>query len=189
MKRIEVKPYDPKWRTSYLELESVLRQALKDFDVAFEHVGSTSVVGLWAKPILDIDIIYRRSDEKDEILSALSRLGYIHQGNKGIEARESFDRLSDQVPFHESRIWMAHHLYLIDPNCIALSNHLLLRDYLRSHPEAAIAYSRLKREIAERHPHDIESYIDGKTEMITGFLKNCGMDEKAIEKIESANKK
>jgi GrpB-like predicted nucleotidyltransferase (UPF0157 family) len=189
MKKIEVVPYNPQWKTIYNQLKLVIENHLEEFHVIIEHVGSTSVVGLWAKPILDIDLIYENVDEKDAIIQCLGELGYVHQGNLGIEGREAFRRESVQVPYDNHRNWIEHHLYLVGADCDALDNHFRLRDYLRSQPEAVKAYSKLKRELAKRFPNDIDSYIDGKTELIAGFLHASGMESQSIEKIVIANKK
>ncbi len=189
MNKIEVVPYDPQWKKYYLRLEKVYKNHLLDYHVIIEHVGSTSVEGLWAKPIIDIDLIYENAEEKEAIIQSLGTLGYVHQGDLGIEGRESFKRLSEQVPYNDQHTWIEHHLYLVEVGCDALKNHLKLRDYLKSHPEGLKAYCKLKKELAEKFPFDIDSYIDGKTDLIASFLRESGMESLSIEKIVIANKK
>jgi len=158
---------------------------LKAVDSEVVHVGSTSVEGLWAKPILDIDIIVDNTYDSKRAIKLLENAGYTHIGNLGIEGREAFKYSDD----NQNIRWMDHHLYVCIRGTENLRNHLLLQKHLRNNKEAVQKYSELKRELALKYPNDIDSYIENKTELITSFLKAEGMDLGALSIIESINKK
>ena len=185
MKKIEVVPYDLIWPIEFEKAKYFYENWLKDVDVEVVHVGSTSIEGLWAKPILDIDIIVNTPDDNMKVIHLLEQAGYIHRGIMGIEGREAFKYKADNPHIN----WMTHHLYVCLRNSESLTNHLLLQSHLRNNPKAIEEYSQLKRHLAKVYPFDIDAYVEGKTKLITEFLEAQGMDSTSIEKIEIANKK
>lgn len=185
MRKITVVPYDPNWKREFEKAKVFYEEQLKGLDFEVLHVGSTSVEGLWAKPILDIDIVVK--DERDSLLviQLMESVGYVHVGNMGIEGREVL-KYEENNPLIT---WMEHHLYVCMEGNENLRNHLLLKRHLENHPEAVKAYSDLKRKLAGEHSDDIDAYIDGKTDLITGFLAAEGMKMDELERIEVINKK
>jgi GrpB-like predicted nucleotidyltransferase (UPF0157 family) len=180
MRKIEVVDYDLEWPKIFESLRSRIWGSLRDVALSIEHVGSTSVPGLAAKPIIDISVVVpKRSDVQTGILR-LATLGYVHRGDLGIEGREAFTN-PEGLP--------KHNLYLCARHSVALANHLAIRDYLRAHPEAAREYGELKKRLAERFPNDIEGYIDGKTTMLLTILRATGFPPEQLREIESANRK
>ncbi len=135
-----------------------------------EHVGSTSVEGLLAKPILDIDIIVENDLDSKRVIDLLENVGYTHEGNLGIEGREVL-KYKENNQFIQ---WMDHHLYVCLNDCENLKSHLLVRDHLRNNKDSVEAYSELKRKLAEEFSDDIDLYIDGKTDLLTEILKQEG---------------
>ncbi len=184
MRNIIVVEYDPNWKNDFEKAKSFYEGLLYELDIRVEHVGSTSVEGLWAKPILDIDIIVSNDDDSKRAIELLTQVGYRHLGDMGLEGREAFDydKESDHIQ------WMRHNLYVIMDGCENLVNHLILRDTLRANNALMEAYGSLKRDLAQKHPHDIDSYLDGKTDFILSILKDNGMQDASIERIESINK-
>ena len=180
MPRIEVVDYDRGWPVTFESLRSILWPALADVASSIEHVGSTSVPGLAAKPIIDISIVVPDSSDVPLGIERLATLGYVHQGDLGLKGREAFAH-PDGLP--------RHHLYLCPRDSVALANHLALRDYLRTHPEAVREYGELKKRLAQRFPDDIDSYIDGKTTMLVSMLRATGFPEDQLRQIERANRK
>jgi len=122
--------YDPSWERAFQELSAHLRIALTT-DIEIEHVGSTAVVGLAAKPILDVDVVVPVEALVAPTIAALATLGYQHRGNLGIVGREAFTVLEG---------FQYHHLYLVVSGSQAHRDHIDLRDYLRLQPEQAVAY-------------------------------------------------
>jgi GrpB-like predicted nucleotidyltransferase (UPF0157 family) len=145
-----------------------------------EHAGSTSVPGLAAKPIIDMTVIVASEREVPLAIAQLATLGYVHLGNRGIEGREAF-RHPQGLP--------AHHLYVCPQGSLAAQNHLAVRDYLRTHPETARVYGELKKRLAQEFPNDIESYVDGKTNLMLEVLREQGIAAEQLATIEQANRK
>jgi len=185
MKEIKVEEYNQEWKLEFKKAKLFYEELLIDMALEIVHVGSTSIEGLWSKPILDIDIIVRDETMSKKVIKRLQSVGYIHQGNLGVEGREAFKYSKENCNLN----WMAHHLYVCIKGNENLKNHLLLQKHLRKNKESVKKYSALKRELAKKYPNDIISYIDGKTELILSFLKAEGMNLEEISRIESVNKK
>ncbi|HEX6533449.1 MAG TPA: GrpB family protein [Gemmatimonadaceae bacterium] len=179
MRTIVVLDYDPTWPEIFERLRSEIWPAVSDVALAVEHVGSTSVPGLAAKPIIDMSVVVPTDAEIAVAIERLATLGYVHRGNLGVEGREAF-RSPDELP--------PHHLYLCPRDSIGLANHLAVRDYLRTHPEMATEYGALKKRLAREYPHDIDRYIDGKTDLILGILRASNFPAARLEAIERTNR-
>ena len=188
--KITIVDYDPAWSHQFEVLSKVLASHLGNDIIAIEHVGSTSVKGLKAKPIIDLDIVVANNDKVLQLVIAkMAQLGYIHRGDLGIAGREAFKRPSNHIPqTPENRIWFNHHVYVCKKGNLGLNNHLRFRDYLRSHPEAVVNYGNLKQMLAEKFPDNIDAYIDGKTDFITNALIQAGLDNEQAKIIEQQNK-
>ena len=127
-KRVVVVPYNEQWKTDFETIKQYLLSAINDVIIGIEHIGSTSVEGLSAKPIIDIDIVIKDYSVFNTVVERLATLGYIHEGNLGIKDRESFDYKGDtDLP--------KHHLYVCPQDSAELHRHITFRDYLRTHPE------------------------------------------------------
>jgi GrpB-like predicted nucleotidyltransferase (UPF0157 family) len=175
---IQVVNYDPTWPQTFEFLCARLSDVLHGLELSIEHVGSTSVVGLAAKPVIDMDVVAKSVNDVTVIIQRLGSLGYRHCGDLGIPQREAFQ---------EPRDLPSHHLYVCLETGIALCNHLTVRDQLRVHPEAAKAYGALKKSLADRYPHDIESYVRGKTEFLLSILSATGWSAEMIDNVRSQN--
>ena len=154
MDKIIVLDYDPNWAKEFEALKAVLANCLGSLPISIEHVGSTSVPGLSAKPIIDLDIIIEDDDRiLAEVIQKLATLGYPHRGDLGVPGREAFKWLGSEFPKGSSgRSWMKHHLYVCRKGSPSLENHLNLRNYLRAHPEKVREYSELKKALAQQFP-------------------------------------
>ncbi len=164
---IQVVDYDPQWAIVFSELKRVLINKLGNLVQSIEHVGSTSVPGLAAKPIIDLDVIIASKELLPAVITCLNELGYFHEGDLGIQGREAFGRKGSNVPFDgTSKIWQNHHLYVCLQNSEALARHLAFRNYLRANSKEMMAYGELKRQLARQFPHDIDSYLAGKASFV-----------------------
>ncbi|CAL1518765.1 GrpB family protein [Chitinophaga sp. MM2321] len=187
--RIIVVPYSDHWATVFNQLKAVFSDRLKDLFISIEHVGSTAVPGLSAKPIIDTDIIIKDKSRFEEIVEILDKLGYTHQGDMGIPGRAAFKRRSELTPEDGSgRTWPQHHLYVCLQDSVSLKNHLSFRDFLRANPRKAKEYGALKLQLAKEYPLDIDSYIEGKTKFITAMLESTGFSQEALSDITAQNK-
>lgn len=158
-------PYDPAWPERFAEVRAMIQRTIPGTYYAVEHVGSTSVPGLAAKPILDIDIVMREG-MFERIRRGLESLGYEHEGDKGLPGREAF-RLLD--PALRAAL-MEHHLYVCDPKSKALEDHRLFRDFLLTHPEWVERLSAHKLELQGRYANDREGYQEAKSPMVEEIL-------------------
>ncbi len=168
---IRIEDYNPEWSIIFKDLKCVLEAELGDLLLSIEHVGSTSVNNLSAKPIIDLDLVMDNRSMLPKVTQKLGKLGYYHEGNLGVEGREAFGRKDHFTPWHgEKRIWMEHHLYVCCKDNKELARHLVFRNYLRNHPEAAKEYGRLKKELANT-VNDRVRYVEGKSEFINKILE------------------
>ena len=174
-----VEDSDPSWPRDFEMLRQRIWPSLSDVALRIEHVGSTSVPGLAAKPIIDLTIVVATRDDVPKAIERLASLGYIHRGNLGIDDREAFDHPAG-LP--------RHNLYVCPEGTIGIVNQVAVRDYLRANPEAATRYGALKRQLAERFPDDIERYVFGKTDFVLDILRRAGVTAEQIEKIERDNR-
>ena len=161
---IHLVEYDPDWPRQFELLRSRLAAALGDLALAIEHVGSTAVPGLAAKPILDADVVVLTQADLQAAVERLEGIGYRHQGDLGIPGREAFD-----WPPTDAR----HHVYVLVAGADELRRHLGFRDRLRADPAAARAYGDLKRELAERHGNDRVAYGDAKSAFVERILADA----------------
>lgn len=180
MRTITAVDYDPMWPSVFEQLRTKVWEVLGGFAIAVEHVGSTAVPGLAAKPIIDMTVIVATDADIRRAIEQLATLGYRHQGNLGIEGREAF---------HNPPGLPAHHLYVCQQGSTALRNHLASRDYLQSHPVCAKAYGDLKKRLAWQYPHDINAYIDGKADFILGILVQAELSDHDLQAIAAASRK
>jgi len=164
MRTIVVDDYNPAWPEEFEKIKAYLWPRIGHLALDIVHVGSTSVPGLAAKPIIDFVIVLESRDALPALIAQLNALGYIHKGDQGIVGREVFKRrISDE--------FMAYHMYASAKEGLELERHLLFRDYLRRHDGARDAYAALKRALAERHRHDIDAYIAGKHDFVEHIIR------------------
>jgi len=189
-KKIIIVDYDPNWKLQFAALKKVLFHHIGIENIEIEHVGSTSVFGLPAKPIIDLDIIIEQDDElMKKVIQKLKEIGYHHVGDLGVSGREAFKKQNSKTPDTGSnRIWFEHHLYLCQKGSIGLQNHLNFRNYLRKHPKKVEEYGQLKLALAKKHPYDIDLYIDGKTDFIISVLNKTGMKTEDSALIDKENR-
>ena len=188
MKEIIIEDHSPEWAMTFQKLKSIYLQHLGDLIRDIQHIGSTSVPGLAAKPVIDIDLIIEDRSFFESIKTILVKLSYEYVGDLGIKDREAFKRTSSGTPRDGSmREWPAHNLYVCINGSIALRNHLALRDFLREDPEKAGEYGKLKKRLVADNPFDIDVYIKNKTPFILEILNTAGFDESALEEIRKTN--
>ncbi|MCX5768993.1 MAG: GrpB family protein [Candidatus Hydrogenedentes bacterium] len=156
-----VQPYDPAWPDWFQQIKAFLETGLVGVGCTFEHVGSTSIPGMVAKPVIDLDIV---TEERcfSEIKARLETLGYVHLGDLGLPGREAFELAEVETKAHLPE----HHLYVCEDGSYELRKHLAFRDFMRQHPEWRDRLNRLKLELCSRDNNDRQAYIDGKSEMV-----------------------
>ncbi|MBN3525419.1 GrpB family protein [Paenibacillus apiarius] len=161
---IEVVPYNADWKTQFYNMKEMITSYIGDLILKVEHVGSTAVEGLSAKPIIDIDVVIESYSVLPAIIARLAKEGFEHQGNLGVEGREAFQRT-----FADGH--MKYHLYVCPQDGKGYLEHIALRDYLRANEAARNEYQSLKLKLAQMYRYDIDKYVDAKTKFITDILR------------------
>lgn len=174
-----VVPYDPAWPQQFAAIVARVQPALADIALSIEHVGSTAVPGLAAKPVIDLDVIVAGPREVQVAIERLAGLGYEHRGELGVPQRDAF-----RYPPGTAR----HHLFVCQQGSQALANHLGVRDYLRNHPEAAREYGALKQRLAREFHDDIDGYVEAKTPFILDILRHVGFRPSQLAEVERINR-
>lgn len=165
---VTVVEYDPRWPERYEREEERLLDAIGECVERIEHVGSTAVPGLAAKPIVDITATLADWDEADDCVGPVENLRYDYFPESA--ERDSEWRYFERRP----EDGQAFNLHLRPSGIDHLERNLRLRDYLREHPGAAREYEEIKREAAVEHPDDIEAYSEAKTEFIESVMEAAG---------------
>jgi GrpB-like predicted nucleotidyltransferase (UPF0157 family) len=159
---VVIADYDPSWPAVFEQLRDRLTTCLGSLGVVIEHVGSTAVAGLAAKPIIDLDVVIADRTDLPAVIQRLRPLGYQHEGDLGVPGREAFT-----TPPGTPR----HHLYVCAVGTPALSRHLAFRDALRADRGLADSYGDLKRTLAAaRLGHDRSAYTEAKSAFIEQAL-------------------
>jgi GrpB-like predicted nucleotidyltransferase (UPF0157 family) len=159
MRKVEVVPHNPQWRSIFHIESQYIANALGKNAIAIHHIGSTSIETIYAKPIVDILVAVKCLSEVDDRNSAMESLNYQVMGEFGIEGRRFFLK-DDRVGIR------THHVHIFEINSAQIKRHLAFRDYMLSHPEAAQEYSNLKQKLAIKYPNNITEYQSGKAEFI-----------------------
>lgn len=162
---IIIEDYSPLWPERFETLCSKISSVLDGQAAAIEHVGSTSVPGLAAKPVIDIDVRLRSDADLTLAIARLATLGYEHRGDLGVAGREAFRAPRGDFP---------HHLYLCSASCREFVRHIAFRDYLRTHPKDAHDYANLKRNLAGKFGADRDAYTKGKSVFVGRILQSTG---------------
>ena len=178
--KIIIEDYSPLWPVAFEQLKAGLLAQLGELAADIQHVGSTAVAGLAAKPVIDLDIIIESRAQLPAVIEKLAAMGYDYCGDQGIKDREAFKQPGGSA--------IKHHLYVCPQHSASLKNHLALRDLLRADPALVIAYGNLKKELAVKYAHNIDLYVENKTAFIISALKMCGFNNDALQEITEQNK-
>ena len=166
-KNVVVEKWNPKWKDEFERIVVSLGKDIIYNSIKIEHVGSTSVEGLSAKPIIDLDILIE-NDKFEIIKRLLNDKGYKHEGDLGIEGREAFS-------YSGKEELMTHHLYVCPRDSKELFKHITFRDFLKNNSALASEYSKVKEQAAVLYPDDIDKYMEFKSEIIEKIYKRCGL--------------
>jgi GrpB-like predicted nucleotidyltransferase (UPF0157 family) len=160
---ILVQEYDPRWPGWFERVCELVWPTVAELALRIDHVGSTSVPGLAAKPIIDMDIVVATEEGVRPVIDRLATIGYRWRGDLGVVGRQAFDR-------PEGSDLPAHHLYLVVQDNKAHLDHWLLRDLLRADAAARTRYEDLKRHNVEVAGGDIDVYVAAKAALVAELL-------------------
>lgn len=165
MRQVIVLSYQSEWESEYAREAERLRDVFGARLHSIHHMGSTSVPGLAAKPIIDILPVVDSLDGIEQFDASIKALGYEAKGEFGMPGRRYYRKGGDE---------RTHHIHLYAVGNLEIERHLVFRNYLRAHPEEVNAYGTLKEQLAATYPYDIEAYIAGKD----AFVKK--LEQRAI---------
>jgi GrpB-like predicted nucleotidyltransferase (UPF0157 family) len=161
-RKVIVKPWNPRWASHYNGEAERLRRIFGPVLVSVEHIGSTSVPGLAAKPIIDILVTATSLEEVERLTPMIEREGYASKGEQGVPGRRYFRK--------GSNLRHTHHVHVYRHGDSRYQAELLFRDFLRAHPERAREYQELKQRLAILFRRDPGAYTEGKTDFIKQVL-------------------
>jgi|SRR5690554_3258571 len=163
--KVMLSPYNEKWKKLYNKEEKLLRAALGDLIIDIQHVGSTSIPGLIAKPIIDIAIGVNTLETGEKCIVPLGRIGYEYKQDAGIPGRHFFAKGSKDC--------RTRYLHIEQINSQIWKNHIYFRDYLRKHNYLVYEYARLKVKIADKYKDDRETYTLEKSVFIQKVMEKA----------------
>ncbi len=166
-RKVKVVAHDPNWSKLFKAEADEIAAILGPEAIAIHHIGSTAIPNISAKPIIDILVEVHDIEKIDDFDGEMIKLGYQPKGEFGIPGRRFFIKGDDST--------RTHHVHIFQTGDPEVERHLDFRDYMIAHPQEAQAYNRLKEELVEKFPEDIESYMEGKD----GFIKEIDRRAKA----------
>lgn len=158
---LKLTPYAVEWKRLFDEERLLLQAAVGRYVLDIQHIGSTSIPGMMAKPVLDIGIAVLQYEEAQVCLEPIKRLGYEYRGEHGMPRRHYFVKGDPRT----------HHLHMVERGSRDWENMILFRDYLIQHPEVARDYMGLKMALVRRFMGDRKAYQDGKRPFIERVLR------------------
>lgn len=165
-RQLRLSLYDPNWSLLFLAEKEQLFAILNNYILDVQHIGSTSIPGLPAKPILDIGVAVTNFEEATRCIPLLEQLNYTYKGENGIPRRHYFVKGDPRT----------HHLHMLEIASEEWKHHLLFRDYLRANPASAHEYARLKQTLAMQFANDREAYQNGKEDFIQAVLHQANQE-------------
>lgn len=166
-----IQEYKESWIEDFKAIKSVINNALMNLNISIEHIGSTAVPKLAAKPIIDIDIVYGNDVAFEAVKKGLEKIGYYHNGNQGIINREVFKR-GMWGSKHQILDTITHHLYVCPVDSEELQRHITFRNYLIANEIARTEYQQLKYEIAAAANQDKKQYANLKEVKARAFIND-----------------
>lgn len=160
---VKIVGHSPSWARLFAVEKQILESIIGEFVLQIEHIGSTAVKNLDAKPIIDIAVAVEKISDAQKCVAPLKNAGYTYKGENGIAGRHYLSK-------GEQR--RTHHLHIVEQSSGLWREHLKFRDSLRAGKEIARKYAKLKRDLATRFPFDRESYTNGKAAFIQQVLQD-----------------
>ncbi|MBU4204957.1 GrpB family protein [Patescibacteria group bacterium] len=167
-KKVRLFSYNPAWKRLYKEEEKLLRFVIGKYVLDIQHVGSTSIPGAKAKPIIDIAIGVKNLKEGEKCIKPLKQLGYEYKHNAGIKGRHFFVKGNE--------INRTHYVHIEKLDGRLWKNHIIFRDYLRKYKETVKEYNELKEKLAKKYKDDRDTYTAWKDSFIQGIIKKAEKD-------------
>jgi len=165
---VQLSPYDDSWPAEFAKEVELLRGVFGD-DIEIEHVGSTAIPGLIAKPLIDIQVGINNLADAKNFIPQLVKLGYHY-----MPERDKPDEVFLPKGPEELR---THYLHVVEIGSVRWKNTLLFRDYLRTHSDERDEYARLKRELAQQYGEYRPAYTEAKTVFVASVIEKANSDQ------------
>ena len=174
---VKIEEYNPEWKDEFLKEKILLKNQLQDYDVDIQHVGSTSIVGCYAKPIIDIAIGVESLKYGEQLSPELCNIGYVYDGDGHIPGRHFFKKKDGELS--------THYIHVEPINNKLWDNHILFRDYLNKHPQIIIEYSKLKKRLEMDFSENIKNYALGKNPFIEKIIETAKREKSKFKQNEN----
>ena len=163
---VRLEEYNPEWADLFDQEKKLLRKTFGDKIIAIEHIGSTAIPGIPAKPIIDINAAIPSLDDTDDFVTKLQELGYEYIPERRFSDRQFFPKGPSEK--------RTHHLNLVEITSeTGWKNQLLFRDYLRTHPDIRDEYVTLKRELAHKYADNRDDYTEQKSNFVIRIIEEA----------------
>lgn len=160
---VELSDYNNDWEKDYKQEEILLKNALKNIIIEIHHIGSTAIVGLKAKPVIDILLVIENLNKINEIEELLKDYGYENRGHQGVNDRYFFAKGPEDA--------RSHYLHFVEPKSNTYYNQIYFKKYLIEHPEYIKKYCSLKERLAAKYPNERPKYTQGKNDFIANVIR------------------
>lgn len=161
---VNLSSHNEQWHQLFSEEKARIKETIRKHIIEIEHIGSTSICGISAKPILDMAVSIKKYSDGVNCVKPLENLGYEYRSENGISGRFYFVKGEPRT----------HHLHMVEVNSDFWKSHLLFRDYLRKNPAIAKEYDNLKRSLAKKNAENRDAYFEGKANFIENVLREAG---------------
>lgn len=170
---VKLNRFTPLWRQRFRAETRRLAGHIRPSEYLLEHIGSTAVPGLDAKPIIDMSMMIASLARLPLWIKRMESAGYTYKGEYGLPGRHFFTRGNP----------VTHHLHIVAKGSPHWPHWILFRDYLRAHPGEANKYNDLKTKLAKKYSHNREAYTKAKTPLITAILKKAGIEQSQNDRL------
>lgn len=164
---VELRPYAPEWKRLFELEKDILNEKIGKYVLDIQHVGSTAILGMLAKPVIDIGIAVLDFEKSSICIHPIEELGYVYRGEFGIPRRHYFVKGRPRT----------YQIHMNEINSEQWRNLLIFRDYLLQHKNTAEQYAQIKIKLAQKYPIDREKYQEGKSPFIRKVLDLAIKDE------------
>ena len=162
---VELEDYNSNWEKEYLKEEKLLKEVLKDYIIEIHHIGSTSIKGLKAKPVIDILIVIKSLNQIEKIEDILKEYDYTNRGKQGVNDRFFFAKGSEDA--------RTHYIHFVEPKSDTYYNQVYFKKYLIEHPDYIEKYCNLKQELASKYKDERSKYTQGKNDFIKDVIRKA----------------
>ncbi|TET77291.1 MAG: GrpB family protein [Candidatus Heimdallarchaeota archaeon] len=162
---VKLKPYNPQWKEFFKKEKKLISSVITAFLIDIQHIGSTAIPNIVAKPIIDVAVAIDSLDNIEKIIPPLENIGFIYRGEQGIPDRHMFVKGGEN--------YRTHHLHVMQKDHYEWNKHILFRDYLKKHPNDAKQYSELKQKLFLKYGNDREKYTESKSEFIQNIIEKA----------------